>query len=88
MILQIIIEPYLEWAIAAALNLGHFVNTNSSDKFANYLSIVSALLCFVLIPTLMMELYWVPLKKFRSNKYKDKWGVMFHDIRSRNRYHI
>ena len=87
MILQILIEPYMEWAIAARLNLANPVTTFSGDRFSYFIGIVSALLAFVLIPALLFNLYSVPQSQFSIADYTRKWGVVFFDIRTREWFH-
>ena len=88
MILQIIIEPYMEWAIAARLNMQNPVYTNAGDRFSNGIGIISALVAFILVPAILFRLYEEPIGNVSQNGFTEKWGVIFYDIRKRVNYHV
>lgn len=77
----------MEWAIAAKLNLSQPIYTYSGDRFSNFIGVVCTLIAFILVPSVLLNLYRVPIKKFRSQRYTAKYGVIFYDIRSRVWYH-
>lgn len=60
------IEPYMEWAIAAKLNANHKVDTYFGDSLSNWIGVVCTIIAFILVPSLMLNLYNVPLKKIRT----------------------
>lgn len=81
--LQLLIEPYLEWAIAGIMNVKYMVSTNPSDRYSNFTGVVCFILAFIVVPGALLKIYYVPLKQFRKRSYKEPFGNVFYDIRTR-----
>ena len=87
LLLQLLIEPYLEWAIAGIMNVRVIISTHSADRFSNFTGILSFILAFVVLPLALLKIYLAPILQFRRREYTDRFGVVFFDIRSRSRLH-
>lgn len=86
-ILMILIEPYMEYAIAGIMNMHHYGTKGASDGFSNFCGFISMFIAFTIIPCIFYSAYAVPKEEFRRLSHKDKYGVIFLDIKSRTRWH-
>lgn len=78
---MILIEPYMEFAIAGIMNMKHMASTSASDEFSNVTGFFTIILAFSIIPGVFILAYSVDPKKYRSKKHTAKFGMIFYDIK-------
>jgi hypothetical protein len=86
-ILELMIEPYFEWCIAARMNMHHMTSTYFGDRLGNFTGYFSSFIAFTLFPAILMYVDSFPLKEYSNPKFIAKWGVITQDSKNNTRFH-
>ena len=85
-IIGLSIEGYLEWIIAAYLNIDRPIDTYFGDKLSNFSSAICLFMCFFVLPVFLLIHLKTQLLHYGLPSYQRKYGYLTEDIRITNKF--
>jgi hypothetical protein len=85
-LMQLTVDGYIVWSIAAYFNIKVPVYTNGGDVMSNYSAYLSIFICLGLVPFALLILIFYPIKMIKRKGIYYKFAFFFEDIKTKTRF--